>query len=118
MFAAVPIVEVRKQILEEIPEAMDEWGYVHGYLVGSHILALGWWIPIIQETLLTKQEFSEAEEAWTEEMYVDLEAAQVEEEEGDWWDDYNDTYPCGCCMCCGCTCDWEYDLLDKDWEEE
>ena len=29
-----------------------------------------------------------------------------------WDDDYwDDTYDCGCCMCCGCTC-------DDDWDED
>lgn len=35
-----------------------------------------------------------------------------------WWDregDYDwldDRYECGCCMCCGCMCDWWEDNLD------
>lgn len=36
-----------------------------------------------------------------------------------WWDgesDYDwledDHYECGCCMCCGCMCDWN-DLYDE-----
>lgn len=23
----------------------------------------------------------------------------------EYYDDITDTYPCGCCMCCGCDCD-------------
>lgn len=43
----------------------------------------------------------------------------------DWgWEDpddiigIEDTYPCGCCMCCGCMCDWEYELMWEDEEDE
>ncbi|UOX39274.1 hypothetical protein [Enterococcus phage 47] len=35
----------------------------------------------------------------------------------------DDTYPCGCCMCCGCSCDdymWEDDgsFDDDDWGDD
>lgn len=41
------------------------------------------------------------------------------DEDMDWADD---TYSCGCCMCCGCTCDdymWEDDgsFDEDDWED-
>lgn len=45
----------------------------------------------------------------------------------DWgWEDpveepyelYTDTYSCGCCMCCGCMCDWEYESMWEDEEDE
>lgn len=66
MFAAVPLEEVRKRILEEQPEAVAVW----------------------------------------------------EDEEAE--DFYNDTYPCGCCTCCGCSCDFEYEdmWIDEDLGDE
>ena len=36
-----------------------------------------------------------------------------EYEDGYDWDD-SDTYPCGCCKCCGCDC-WAY---DDEYEED
>lgn len=62
MFAAVPLEEVQKQILEEMPEAMDDWGYVHGYYVDGYILGAieesteeyiepEFWCPIEKDTL-------------------------------------------------------------------
>lgn len=66
MFAAVPLEEVQKQILEEMPEAVAVW--------------------------------------------------EEEEEESF----YDDTYPCGCCRYCGCSCDFEYEdmWIDEDLEDE
>lgn len=116
MFAAVPLEEVQKQILEEMPEAMDDWGYVHGYYVDGYIvgsieevtdeyLVLEWWIPVNKDTLLTEEELAEAVAVW-------------EDEEAEAF--YDDTYPCGCCTCCGCICDFEYEdmWIDEDWEDE
>lgn len=36
------------------------------------------------------------------------------------YDDITDTYPCGCCMCCGCSCDFEYEdmWIDEDLKDE
>ena len=32
---------------------------------------------------------------------------------------FNDTYPCGCCVCCGCTCEsWFDDEFELTEEEE
>ncbi|MGL5014499.1 MAG: hypothetical protein ACRC6V_09455 [Bacteroidales bacterium] len=31
--------------------------------------------------------------------------------------DERDTYPCGCCRCCGCTCYDDYSVLE-DYEED
>lgn len=114
MFAAVPLEEVQKRILEEQPEAMDDWGYVHGYYVDGYIvgsleevtdeyLVLEWWIPVNKDTLLTEEEFAEAVAVWEEEESF-----------------YDDTYPCGCCRYCGCSCDFEYEdmWIDEDLEDE
>lgn len=62
MFAAVPLEEVQKQILEEMPEAMDDWGYIHGWYVDGYIvgaieesteeyIAPEFWCPIEKDTL-------------------------------------------------------------------
>lgn len=57
-------------------------------------------------------------EAAARSLIVDYEAYDGEEDM-DWADD---TYSCGCCMCCGCTCDdymWEDDgsFDEDDWED-
>lgn len=33
-------------------------------------------------------------------------------DDDDWWDD---TFPCGCCRCCGCMCDMD-EYLGEDEE--
>lgn len=35
-------------------------------------------------------------------MSDEIEYTDDEWEDDEWWDD---TFPCGCCRCCGCTCD-------------
>ena len=32
-------------------------------------------------------------------------------------DTWDDRYECGCCMCCGCSCDWMEDDLSDDKDE-
>jgi len=33
-------------------------------------------------------------------------------------DIFEDTYPCGCCMCCGCTCESWFDDEEGELTEE
>ena len=61
------------------------------------------------------------EDATDEQIDEAVKQAAMAHVDWGWEDPYdwmNDTYPCGCCMCCGCGCDWEYGLLDEDWEDE
>jgi hypothetical protein len=52
-----------------------------------------------------------AEEAF--EQFVTIEECIFNEGGSDWEDDWDfDTYPCGCCRCCGCDCD---DYNDDDY---
>lgn len=42
--------------------------------------------------------------------YVSFDNVEGEEDDYDYWDDFDDTLPCGYCACCGCTCDaWDWD---------
>jgi hypothetical protein len=65
------------------------------------------WTPFWFETnhgMVTVPGPTDDDEGW-EDFYEEV-ASRLE--------DSMDTYPCGCCECCGCDC-W-YDEIDDDWD--